>query len=51
VSVNVPPEFHPRGFKWVGVFCSADCLIAYGPEIQRMERLAGEVFEREPALT
>jgi hypothetical protein len=50
LSVSVPPEIHPDGFKWVGLFCSADCLAAYMPEIQRMAGLADTVFEREPAL-
>jgi hypothetical protein len=49
LSAGVPPEIDPNGFKWVGLFCTADCLGAYMPEIQRMADLAEQVFEREPA--
>lgn len=32
-------------YVWVGVFCGAACLIAYGPQIARMEELARQVYE------
>lgn len=50
LSVGVPPEAHPNGYKWVGIVCLADCLADYMPEIQRMADLADLVFTREKPL-
>ena len=50
VTVGVPDfmESTPgRGYLWIGVFCSASCLSAGLPEIQKQEELARQVYEAE----
>ena len=43
LTVSVPGWYAGDGRKepyvWIGQFCCAACLIAYGPEITRMEDL------------
>ena len=49
LTVAVPGWFTNDGqespYQWVGQFCGAACLIAYGPEIVRMENLARQGYD------
>jgi len=50
LTVHVPPWFNQdsrRAYRPVGTFCSADCLAAGMPEIQRQERLMEGAYEHE----
>ncbi len=53
LTVAVPEWYDDSGesppYRWVGVFCGSACLIAYGPEIARMEDLARQAYDPAPA--
>lgn len=48
ISVGVPKWLAPRGFRWVGLFCSVGCIEAAIPGLEAQERLAREVYDPVP---
>ncbi len=47
LSVNVPPAFDPRGYLWLGVFCSVGCLERHIPEVRHQNQLTQGAYQRE----
>lgn len=49
LTVSVPEWYTENAgaepYVWVGQFCGSECLIAYGPEIARMEALARQAYD------
>lgn len=50
LTVHVPPWFNAdshRAYRPVGMFCSARCLAAGMPDVERQEALMDGAYERE----
>lgn len=50
LSVNVPAWFNSdsrRAYRPVGMYCSANCLAAGMPEVERQEALMDGAYDRE----
>jgi hypothetical protein len=48
LSVQVPEWFNSgseRNYRWVGMFCSAACLAAYQPELDKQAALLSTVYQ------
>lgn len=50
VTVALPWKEGRRGYAWIGLFCTAACLAAYGPQMQRREELERQTYEAAPAV-
>lgn len=50
VTVALPWREGRRGYAWVGLFCKAACLIAYGPDLQAAEELERQTYDAAPAV-
>jgi hypothetical protein len=50
VTVGVPEYMETKqgkGYLWVGMFCSAWCLVEYAPTLEKQEALARQAYEAE----
>jgi hypothetical protein len=47
LSVNIPPAFDPRGYIWLGVFCSLGCLERHLPVLRHHDLLTQGAYQRE----
>lgn len=46
LTVSVPYETgNGKQYIWIGLFCSALCLITYGPQLTEQEALARQGYE------
>ena len=49
LTVSVPEWYCEDGsgrqYVWMGLFCSVDCLLAHGPELQDKADLAHQVYD------
>jgi hypothetical protein len=49
LTVNVPDylDHRGRGYVYLGVFCSPECLAAHMPEVDRQAQLTSGLYERD----
>lgn len=50
ITVALPWGGGGRGYAWIGLFCTAACLIGYGPDIQAGEELNRQTYDAAPAV-
>jgi hypothetical protein len=50
LSVRMPLELNGltrKPFRWVGMFCSIECLMGHGPQLIAWQKRMADQYERE----
>lgn len=47
LSVGVPRDLDPRGYIWIGMYCSVRCLAFETPNMVLQEEATADLYEHE----